>query len=299
MLKRYFWLVNVLLVTLAAAFGADITKSYITAKLAVRARPKQLPHSNTPNLQVKAPFSDYQVITTRNIFNANPPKEGAKPEVTPPPQAPLPTVPTQLQLKLVGIVAGLDNQRYAIIEDLQSRGAQSVYQVGDIVQSALINEIRPDCVVLDKGGQPEVLCFQYDTDSNGQAPGRRAAVSTPPPAAEDESGILKVDDATWRVSRDLIMEQFSSLGNLSRQARLSPYFVQGKPQGFRISRLQRDTLLQKIGLLNGDVLQKVNGLNITSPDEALQAFQQLRNEATVRLEILRNNNSSTLTYEIR
>jgi type II secretory pathway component PulC len=43
----------------------------------------------------------------------------------------------------------------------------------------------------------------------------------------------------------------------------------------------------------------VNGLTINSPAESLQAFQQLQNESTVRLEILRRNRATTLSYELQ
>jgi general secretion pathway protein C len=58
-------------------------------------------------------------------------------------------------------------------------------------------------------------------------------------------------------------------------------------------------VLQQIGLQEGDVLQKVNGLDIHTPQEALQGYQQLQTESTVRLSILRNNRPTTLTYELR
>jgi type II secretory pathway component PulC len=58
-------------------------------------------------------------------------------------------------------------------------------------------------------------------------------------------------------------------------------------------------VLLQIGLQEGDVLQTVNGLNIHTPQEALQAYQQLQTESTVRLNILRNNSPTTLTYELR
>jgi general secretion pathway protein C len=57
--------------------------------------------------------------------------------------------------------------------------------------------------------------------------------------------------------------------------------------------------LQKIGLQHGDVLQKVNGQEISSTGDVLQAYQQLQQAGTVRLEILRSNRPTTLTYEIR
>ena len=109
---------------------------------------------------------------------------------------------------------------------------------------------------------------------------------------------MRVDQGTWRVKRDLITEQFADLGTLSRQVRVVPHTIQGRPSGFRLTRL-RPGLLQRIGLLNGDVLQRVNGLDINSPEEALKAYQAVQSQPTVRLEILRRNSPTTLTYEIR
>jgi general secretion pathway protein C len=110
---------------------------------------------------------------------------------------------------------------------------------------------------------------------------------------------VRVDPGTWRVSRDLIMENFANVGSLSSQATVTPYFVQGQQQGFRLSQIRAGGLLQQIGLQEGDVLQTVNGLNLYTPQEALQAYQQLQTESTVRINILRNNRPTTLTYELR
>ena len=109
---------------------------------------------------------------------------------------------------------------------------------------------------------------------------------------------MRVDQGTWRVKRELITDQFADLGTLSRQVRVTPHTIQGRPSGFRLTRL-RPGLLQRIGLINGDVLQRVNGLDINSPEEALKAYQAVQSEPTVRLEILRRNSPTTLTYEIR
>ena len=113
------------------------------------------------------------------------------------------------------------------------------------------------------------------------------------------TGIVRVDPGTWRVSREIILENFANVGSLSSQATVTPYMVRGQQQGFRLMQLKAGSVLQQIGLQNGDVLQKVNGLDIHSPQEALQAYQQLQTEATVRLNILRNNRQTTLTYELR
>jgi general secretion pathway protein C len=160
----------------------------------------------------------------------------------------------------------------------------------------LIADIRPRCVVFDKAGQYESLCFPQESPGNANQAAEPQGASLAAPSHED---IVRVDNATWQVSRELMQEQFNNLGNLSTQARVMPYVIQGETQGFRLSRLKPDGLLSKIGLQHGDVLQKVNGQALTSPADALQAYQQLQQLGTVRLEILRQNRPTTLTYEIR
>jgi general secretion pathway protein C len=215
-----------------------------------------------------------------------------------------------LPLKLVGIMAGKQAQapRFAIIESLGNPPGQAVYQVGDSVQQVFIADILPNCVVLDRGGGQQKLCFEKDAGS-ASAPGAapRVAAVTPAPVPQpapqpgDAGGpdIVRVDTGTWQIRREKLLENFASVGSLSSQATVTPYFVQGQQLGFRLSQLRTGGMLQQMGLQEGDVLQKVNGLDIHTPQEALQAYQQLQTESTVRLSILRNNNPTTLTYEIR
>jgi general secretion pathway protein C len=294
MLKRYFWLAHGLLVTVAAIWGADIAKSYIRATLATPVAPERVVRQAPPVRSPRESSGDYGVIIERNIFNAAP-KE-TKP--TPTHREPITKPPTQLRVKLAGTVAGMDKQRFAIIEDLSARGVQAVYQVGDTIQNAYIIEIRPDCVVLDQDGKQESLCFEQDNATRSETR-RRPAPSPPPRRLASTDDITRIDAATWRINRELILDNFSNLGGLSQQARVTPYIVQGQSQGFRLARLNPGSLFRRMGLQTGDVIQRVNGLQITSPEEALRAFQQLQSASTIRLELLRRNRNTTLTYELR
>lgn len=307
-MKRYFWLLYLLCVTLAAYLAATMVRSSLSAKLAAPLRSaKTQTNAAAGPLTPKSPLTYYDVINKRNVFNATPPSDApapvAAPEPLPPPEVPV----APLQIKLVGTVAGLGPKRFAIIESTSAGATQSVYQVGDMVQQVVIVDIVPNCVVFDKGGgQREEVCFQQEA---GSAAGQQHSALVPPappapPAATRASepasgGIVRVDPGTWRVSRELILEHFANVGSLASQATVTPYFLQGQQQGFRLSRLRADGVLQQIGLQEGDVLQKVNGLDIHTPQEALQAYQQLQTESTVRINILRNNRPTTLTYELR
>jgi len=306
-MKRYFWLLYLLLVTVVAALAAAIVNAHISAQLAAPLQPTQTQASRTAGpLAQQAPLTHYEVINKRNIFNATPPADTPElPRAAEPPPPP-PEVPvTPLPLKLVGIMAGKRAQapRFAIIESMGSQPGQAVYQVGDSVQQVFIVDILPGCVVLDRGGEQQKLCFERDAGT-APAPGaapRVAAAPAPAPQPSDAGGpdIVRVDPGTWQIRREKLLENFANVGSLSSQATVTPYFDQGQQLGFRLSQIRAGGVLQQMGLQEGDVLQQVNGLNIHTPQEALQAYQQLQTESTVRLSILRNNSPTTLTYEIR
>jgi len=306
-MKRYFWLLYLLLVTMAAALAAAIVNAHISAQLAAPLQPTQTQASRIAGpLAQQAPLTHYEVINKRNIFNATPPADTPElPRAAEPPPPP-PEVPaTPLPLKLVGIMAGKRAQapRFAIIESMGSQPGQAVYQVGDSVQQVFIVDILPGCVVLDRGGEQQKLCFERDAGT-APAPGaapRVAAAPAPAPQPSDAGGpdIVRVDPGTWQIRREKLLENFANVGSLSSQATVTPYFDQGQQLGFRLSQIRAGGVLQQMGLQEGDVLQQVNGLNIHTPQEALQAYQQLQTESTVRLSILRNNSPTTLTYEIR
>ena len=317
-MRRYIWVCTLFLVTAAAILAAELTKTYLVVRVTspLTSAPVQAGKPPEP-LTAKAPLQHYKMVTDRNIFNANPPPKNppAAPEPAPTP-APVQDPIQPLQLRLVGTVAGGQNQRFAIFEDKTSAGAQTLYQVGDEVQQARIVDIRPDCVIFERNGQRDTLCFEAEgaagkpgarqSNAAGQPPratrGRPEAGPAQPATAAQlaaKDDVLRVDSSTWQVRRDLVLEQFANFGSLSEQAQAVPYASQGQQQGFRLAKLKAGSLLQQIGLQDGDVLRKVNDLELRSPQEALQAYQQLQNAGTLRLEILRRNQPTTLTYELR
>ena len=308
MMQRYFWLAYLLLVTLAAALGADMAVSYLTTQLRSSTVSEEGASAGPAQAAVRRPAGDYDVIAQRHIFNSKPiePGDPCKGPNPPPhcegPEPPPPPPPPELKLKLVGVVTG-GGSDYAVIEDTAARGEQQFYQVGDPIKGRSIVEIRKDCVILARGNKEEKLCFPDRQGETPTSPAPRRISRGASDADDDdnasEEDVVRVDDATWRIRRELMQEQFANLGGLAQQARVMPYVVQGETRGFRVTRLKPNSLLHKIGLQHGDVLQKVNGSSITSPTEALQAYQQLQNVGTVRLEILRRDRPSTLTYEIR
>ena len=105
---------------------------------------------------------DFQIIVTRNIFQASLESVAQKPvEVVEE------LVPTSLNLTLLGTVTGNDQDARAIIVDNKEK-QQDLYQVGDAVQGAFIESIERGKITLDVNGKKEALLIK---EREGGGPG--------------------------------------------------------------------------------------------------------------------------------
>lgn len=101
------------------------------------------------------------------------------------------------------------------------------------------------------------------------------------------------------LDRREVDQAIGDLPKLLSQARAVPVMANGAMSGFRMDYIAPSSFYEKIGLHQGDVLKQVNGVEIRDPSTMLTLFQQLRNERTVKLDVLRNNQRATLLYDIR
>jgi general secretion pathway protein C len=78
----------------------------------------------------------------------------------------------------------------------------------------------------------------------------------------------------------------------------SPFLIDGRPQGIELDGVNFFGFYGKLGLLTGDVLKRVNGLELQDPTRLPSIVHLLKNEQTFTLDILRNGKPLTLTYDV-
>jgi general secretion pathway protein C len=204
-----------------------------------------------------------------------------------PPRAPLNLAS---KLKLLGVVIGDHEGVSAIVEELSSK--RQLYfrlheQIPDVGE---ISEIRRDGIVVRQGDQQELLelaALQIEKPPSAPITAGSAPVQAP------GSPVRTVLD------RREVEQAMGDLPKLLSQARAVPYVINGAMNGFRLDYIAPSSFYEKIGLKYGDVLQQVNGVDIRDPGTMLTLFQQLRNEKTVKLDVLRNNQRTAMTFDIR
>lgn len=251
---------------------------------------------------------EYTMIVERNIFGATeksepPPSVEEKEEI-------IETLEeTTLQLSLLGTVAGDPENGRAIILD-KKVNSQNIYRVGDSVQDAEIRQILRGKVVLRRGEKDEILTM-VEADDKPQptaaaardtrrvSRGRRARSQPQVEEPLEESATVEPEEEIIVVAQDELQGSINDLNQLMTQVRIRPYFRQGKPEGLIVSQIQADSIFEKLGLMNGDIIASVNGNQMSSPEEAFQLYNSLNSGSQVSIEITRRGQKKLFTYDIQ
>jgi len=289
-LKALFLIARVFLLTSFAYFCALSINSVVATKLALPPSALQAEDPPLPSPpQPKLPLSSYAIIYTRDIFNS----VKATSQIG---DTSLATT-NIANLKLLGTATGTRDQAFAIFED-QTSHMQYLYREGETITPGVqLIQVGWDRVTIDREGQRETLVLPREV----AAPVPQSPVTPVSASSSDEKdGIRQVAPDSFRIDRREIEHAMSHLSDLFTQVRAVPYAPQnGVTQGFRLFAIKPDSLIERIGLKNGDIVQRVNGVEITDPSTAFTLLQDMQGRSQIRVDVLRNRQPTTLSYEIR
>jgi len=102
-----------------------------------------------------------------------------------------------------------------------------------------------------------------------------------------------------RIDRQHLQKQMRNFSTLLSQARVTPHFTNGKPDGFMISEIVKGSLYEEIGLQNGDIIQKVNGESVTGAEQAMRMYRELQSATFIDVEVMRNGVIQQISYVIQ
>jgi len=226
---------------------------------------------------VPAPLADYALIAERDLFN--PARGGGNG----------PSAHAGLRLWGVGLQG---REARAVIEDTTTH-RQELYRVGDQVGGARrIASIDWDRVTLEGDGGEEVLELAPPAAAS-------SAETPPPPAAPVDDHIRRTAENAFIVDRREVAGAVDNMSGLMTQLRAVAEVREGRPAGFRLFQIRDDSLFARLGLKNGDVVERVNGTQVADPTALLAFLQRLRTEPRVALDIVRGDAPRTLVYDLR
>jgi general secretion pathway protein C len=190
----------------------------------------------------------------------------------------------------LAVIADLSKQKQKPIDWFFRRG-ELLFETGATV--AAIGERR---VYLRNGTRLEYL--DLDEQLPAPAPGAPARVAVASNEPDLDRG-LHCSGNSCQADRSLIDQLLQNPMALATQARFVPSLVAGKANGFKVYAIRPGSLFEKIGLQNGDTVKSINGLDMTSPDKALEVYTKLRNASHLSVVVDRRGQGLTMDYTIR
>ncbi len=319
--RKYAWTANLAILFAAALFSARMVNTLVGAL--IRPRPQaDLSTPATPPRQIPALALDDTKLY--HLIGVEPP---AEPEAVAdaPPRRPqncadrnAQPVKSELRLSLVGgVLAEAPRDSLATILD-SAAGQSRIVGVGDRISNAEVlgleriqadgditgNAFKVVAVICNEGTKEYV---ESDASASGglvasalpslgTAPVPRPGL--PPGGGAPMEGVRSVGTNQYVIDRKVIDNTLGDLNQIATQARIVPSFKNGQANGFKLFSIQPGSLYSAIGVENGDVIQRVNGYEINSPEKALELYQKLRESTHVTIELERNGQPVRKEYNI-
>lgn len=201
---------------------------------------------------------------------------------------------TKLPLRLLGTAASTDAKRSrAAIEDEKTR-KHLVVAVGDEVEGhrrVRVRDIQRTRVVLDNAGRLEELLLADDA--------KRAA-----PRARPKRDTRQARRRPRR-QQESLQDRLAQLNGADEQgiskllssARIVPEYdkASGEMLGMKVDQIKRNSLFEKAGLADGDVITEVNGIVMDRLEATSRVFDELASAGEIQIRAERNGQVQNLS----
>lgn len=329
-LRTWLWAFNLVLLA-AAGYTAGLTTAEGLRHALVVNTPAPIRERTAvrrPQQQEDLEKAAFEPILEANVFNARRSERTEAPAqaVETVVQAPQGNGQASLELTLNGVMI-TPRLRFAMVAGPGGR-QEEVYRLGECIPAGddhPTRNCRPDQAKLTAVAPREIkvlyhqqtLAFELNEESQQRPPSRRQraqaalrrAQSRPSPATDSQAqqgasdstafpSVRQGDTIQVQVPNTEVEKAFENFSDILRQARVVPYSSQDL-NGFQIRRIQPNSIFQRIGLQNMDVIKSVNGEPISTADQALRLLTMFRNEKEINLDIRRRNEDLQLNYLIQ
>lgn len=139
-------------------------------------------------------------------------------------------------------------------------------------------------------------CFKRPlADGAGAA---TAAAGADPLDALWASGITKLADNRYDITRDAFERMYTNMERAAGGARIAEWTEAGKVRGFVFEQVPPGSPLARLGLVSGDAVDEINGFQLTTADQAFGVLYKLRGASALELEVTRAGKPLTLRYAV-
>lgn len=251
---------------------------------------------------------DFKEILKRNVFNSEQREEVAKDGASSQTQCEL--TKSDLPLKFTGVIfGGTRETSLVLLESTATKEADTFVYKDVIPGEATIVDIQRDKVFFEREGMgcPEYLDLQQPEPVKRRVPGVARSHSSSSSVGGSglgfefsEAGFTRSKDGNIVTDRRWVDKALTSdFAKTLQDAKASPNLVNNQVKGFVLTRIRPDSVYEKMGFQDGDIVESINGIDLNDAARAIQTLNSLRQENSIELNFKRNGVSMPLKIQVK
>ncbi|MDO8892638.1 MAG: type II secretion system protein N [Sulfurimicrobium sp.] len=187
---------------------------------------------------------------------------------------------TSLNLKLSGVFAASGKLPAVAIIDVENKGDLPFVNGDGILPGVTLEQVRPDHVVLNRGGVREKLLLEQK--------------GAPLPLQEkaSELNVRQEGKGRFGVSRSELNQALSDPAQLAGAGRVKAL----AGQGLRIEEANAGGLMNRLGLQGGDIIRQINNKPVDRAADLINAYQASN---SISVKGIRNGVPFEYNYTVR
>ncbi len=317
-IRRYDWTFQIAAILLCSFFLARGVTTYVAGALeSMTAAPIDVKpvKAETPSADndLGAGPDFYKAIVDRDIFNSadtGPAAKETAPDQTAQQQVGElgPAVKTTLDIKVLSTLSvdeGTDKRSSAVVSGGSSKTPQT-FSPGDpegFAPNVKLTKVMKDRIEFVNGGRLEYAELQdinakksiFATADEVFGTKEKADASKD---KKDDKEATPAEGGKVTIDQKDIDDALQNLDKLYSEVRIVPNYKDGKPSGMKVLSIKPGSLVSKLRIQRGDVLEKINGQDLDMRT-GMQMFNTMKDSKNFSLEVERGGKDQTLEYEIR
>ena len=335
-LRRYDWIFHLATIALCTFFIAQAVSTYIagvlepSANLSLSTASATAGSSSSSATKDLGNLDDYKIITERNIFNSAETaveNEQAQESDVIDPNGLGPAIKTNLDIKVLGTLVigdGMDRRSSAVITSKGSKGSDTYYveqaqeerhelleglvkekdseEKKSFAPNTRLTKVEQNRIEFLNGGRLEYAELEDFTDSKSvfasadQVHGLGASSKGDKEKSGDKEKVESSSSIV--VDQNELDQALQNLDKLMTDVRIVPNFKDGRPAGMKVLSVKPGSMISKLGIKRGDIMEKVNGQELDMK-QGMDLFSQMKNMKNFTLDVVRGGRNQTLEYEIK
>jgi general secretion pathway protein C len=225
-------------------------------------------------------LQEYEIITERNLFLTTLKTAGGNESA----EGLLDSDQKNTDFDLKGTVACNSSFGFIIVEERVNR-KQKLYKLGDKIGSRKLAKITRNTAEL-KNEEGEITLkikeTLEDTSLTGSPVARRG------PASPGITNLVKKN----------VDGNLNNLESIMNQAVVRPFMKKGVREGYIIANIAPNSIYEKAGLKNGDIITGINNNQMQNANDIMQLLSSMQSGSRMDFSIKRNGKAETINYTL-